>query len=301
MTPPLGGDALQAVWQRWSTPLPAHRKPGPKTRSRIQAAPGGACGLFFTPAPSGREAPRRLPPAQGHNNACPLFGVQQMPCHQPLRHLLAPMRPTPRAGGYLAGVEGRAQHGWLGRFRVRPAPRWGALAGTPSPASDAMHCPHGRRRQRSPSRPLASPRAPQGAWAPAAQRGSPGPPHSSCRKPGLQSRTARGGRATGGVTNPPRWGLRAGALSWARPSTAPRLFGRAPGHRGAPSALAASPPRRPRAHSAGPCGRQRTPCRRWTDAVGAAVSPQSCGSALATRGACEGAKPPWRGMGGRSP
>jgi len=91
MTNPLDFDALKGIVHRRIDPLPAHRQQGPNTRDTIKDAALGAFGIFYTQSPSFVDDQRHLQQAKGHNNACPLLGVEQIPCNNQIRNLLDPV------------------------------------------------------------------------------------------------------------------------------------------------------------------------------------------------------------------
>jgi hypothetical protein len=156
MTNALGFDALKGILPRRIKHLPDHRKPGPHTRYTIQDAALGAFGVFYTQSPSFLEYQRHLQQAKGQNNACTLFGGEQIPCNNQVRTLLDPLMPRHLKGVYLEVFEGLEQHGMLSNFRGLDHPLLGALDGTPYHSSHAMHCPHGLRRQTAQGRTLYS-------------------------------------------------------------------------------------------------------------------------------------------------
>ena len=85
MTNALGFDALKGILHRRIHQLPDHRKPGPNTRYTIKDAALGAFGVFYTQSPSFLEYQHHLQQAKGQNNACTLFGVEQIPCNNQVR------------------------------------------------------------------------------------------------------------------------------------------------------------------------------------------------------------------------
>ena len=97
-----------------------------------------------------------LQQAKGRNNACTLFGVEQIPCNNQVRNLLDPLMPRDLNGVYLEVFEGLAQHGWLRKFRVLSDQRLVALDGTQYHASQAMHGQNCLRRHTSKGQPCYS-------------------------------------------------------------------------------------------------------------------------------------------------
>jgi hypothetical protein len=154
MPNPLNFDALKSILRRRIDQLPDHRNQGPNTRYSIQDAALGAFGIFFTQSPSFLEYQRHLQQAKGQNNACTLFGVEQMPCNNQIRHLLDPMRPSALDGVLLEVFEGLEHHGMLDPFRVLSDQLLVALDGTQYFSSQAMHCQTCLRRQTSNSHTL---------------------------------------------------------------------------------------------------------------------------------------------------
>jgi len=149
MTTPLGFDDLKGILHRRIEQLPDHRQSGPNTRYRIQDAAWGAFGIFFTQSPSFLEYQRHLQQAKGHNNACTLFGVAQIPCNNQIRNLLDPLMPGTLDGVYLEVFEGLEHHGSLANFRVFSDQLLMAMDGTQYFSSNAIHCQHCLRRQTS--------------------------------------------------------------------------------------------------------------------------------------------------------
>jgi hypothetical protein len=135
MTPPTGVDDLTGILQRQSDALPAHRPSGPTPRSRMQDADLGAWGVLFTHSSSVLDAKRHLQQRQGPHNAWTLFGVETMPCTNPRRPRLAPMRPRALVGGYHEIFAGLTPHGGCSRCRALSVPRLLALEGPPYFAS----------------------------------------------------------------------------------------------------------------------------------------------------------------------
>jgi hypothetical protein len=156
MTNALGFDALTGILHRRIDQLPDQRKPGPNTRYTIKDAALGAFGIFYTQSPSFLEYQHHLQQTKGQNNACTLFGVEQIPCNNHVRNLLDPLMPSPRNGVYLDVFEGLEQHGLLRNFRVLDHQLLVALDGTQYHSSHAMHCHNCLRRQTSQGRTLYS-------------------------------------------------------------------------------------------------------------------------------------------------
>ena len=86
-----GFDALKGILARRIDQLPDYRKPGLNTRYTVKDAALGAFGIFYTQSPSFVDDQRHLQQAKGHNNACPLLGVEQIPCNNQIRNLLDPV------------------------------------------------------------------------------------------------------------------------------------------------------------------------------------------------------------------
>ena len=120
--------------------LPAHRKPGPNTRDRVQDAAWGAFGIFFTQSPSFPESQRHLQQTKGQNNAWTVFGVETIPGNnsdtQPARSLV----PSALDGVYLEVFERLEQHGALANFRGLAEHLLLAMDGTQYFASQTIHC-----------------------------------------------------------------------------------------------------------------------------------------------------------------
>ena len=110
MQTPLGFEVLKDILHRQTAQWPDHRKESPNTRYAIQDAALGAFGIFFTQSPSFLEYQRRLQPPKGHNNAQTLFGVEQIPCDNQLRTLLAPLAPSHLAPVFVEICTGLEQH-----------------------------------------------------------------------------------------------------------------------------------------------------------------------------------------------
>jgi Transposase DDE domain len=140
MTHALGFDALKGILEQRIDQLADHRKAGLNTRYTIKDAALGAFGIFHTQSPSFLEYQRHLQQAKGRNNACPLFGVEQIPCNNQIRNLLDPLRPRLLNGVYLEVFEGLEQHGLLRPFRVLSDQLLVALDGTQYHSSQAIHC-----------------------------------------------------------------------------------------------------------------------------------------------------------------
>lgn len=93
MTNALDFDALKGILHRRVDQLPDHRKEGPNTRYTIKDAALGAFGIFYTQSPSFLDDQHQLEQVKGENNACTLFGVEQIPCNNQVRNLLDPLMP----------------------------------------------------------------------------------------------------------------------------------------------------------------------------------------------------------------
>lgn len=149
MASPCTCDALQSILHQRVDPLPDHRKQGPNTRYSIQDAALGALGIFFTQSPSFLDYQRHLHQAKGQNNACTLFGVEQIPWHNQIRNLRDPMRPSDLDGVFLEVFDGREHHGMLDTFRGLSAPLVVALDGPQYHSSNAIQSQNCLRRQSS--------------------------------------------------------------------------------------------------------------------------------------------------------
>lgn len=154
MTTALDFDTLTSILPRRIEQLPDHRKPGPNTRYTIKDAAFGAFGIFHTQSPSFLDYQHHLQQAKGEHNACTLFGVEQIPCHHQVRHLLDPLRPSPLNGVYLEVFEGLERHGLLANFRVLNEQLLVALDGTQYHSSSAIHGRNCLRRHTSNGRTL---------------------------------------------------------------------------------------------------------------------------------------------------
>ena len=154
MTNALGFDALKGILHRRINQLPDHRKPGPNTRYTIKDAALGAFGVFYTQSPSFLEYQRHLQQAKGQNNACTLFGVEQIPCNNQVRTLLDPLMPSHLNAVYLEVFEGLEHHGMLSPFRVLDHQLLVALDGTQYHSSHAIHCHNCLRRHTAQGRTL---------------------------------------------------------------------------------------------------------------------------------------------------
>jgi hypothetical protein len=142
-------DTLKGILERRIDQLPDHRKPGLNTRYTIKDAALSAFGIFHSQSPSFLEYQRHLQQAKGRNNACTLFGVEQIPCNNQIRTLLDPLMPHHLNGVYLEVFEGLEQHGLLSNFRVLSDQLLLALDGTQYHSSQAIHCHNCLRRQTS--------------------------------------------------------------------------------------------------------------------------------------------------------
>jgi hypothetical protein len=100
-------------------------------------------------SPSFLDYQRHLQQAKGHNNACTLFGVEQIPCDNQIRNLLDPSMPRELDGTFLEVCEGLEQHGMLANFRSLKDQLLIALDGTQYFSSNTLHCQNCLRRQTS--------------------------------------------------------------------------------------------------------------------------------------------------------
>jgi hypothetical protein len=149
MTNALDFDALKGILERRIDQLPDHRQPGLNTRYTIKDAALGAFGIFHTQSPSFLDYQRHLQQTKGRNNACTLFGVEQIPCNNQIRNLLDPLMPPYLNGVYLEVFEGLEHHGLLNNFRVLSGQLLVALDGTQYHSSPAIHCQNCLSRQTS--------------------------------------------------------------------------------------------------------------------------------------------------------
>jgi Transposase DDE domain len=149
MTNALGFDALKAILHQCIHQLPDHRQAGPNARYTIKDAALGAFGIFYTQSPSFLAYQNHLQQAKGENNACTLFGVEQIPCNNHVRNLLDPLRPSHLNGVYLEVFAGLKHHGLLNNFRRLSDQLLVALDGTQYHSSQAVHCQNCLRRQTS--------------------------------------------------------------------------------------------------------------------------------------------------------
>jgi hypothetical protein len=149
MTNDLGFEALKGILERYIQQLPDQRNPGPNTRYTIQDAVLGAFGVFYTQSPSFLEYQTHLQQTKGQNNACTLFGVEQIPCNNQIRNLLDPLLPSHLNGVYWAVFEGLEHHGLLSNFRGLEHQLLVALDGTQYHSSPTIHCQNCLRRQTS--------------------------------------------------------------------------------------------------------------------------------------------------------
>jgi len=156
MPNPLDFEALKGILHRRIEHLPEHRKPGPNTRYTVKDAALSAFGIFYTQSPSFLEYQRHLQQAKGHNNACTLLGVEQIPCNNQIRNLLDPLMPRHLDGVYLEVFAGLEQHGLLHTLRVLNHQLLVALDGTQYHSSHAIHCQNCLQRQTSHGRTLYS-------------------------------------------------------------------------------------------------------------------------------------------------
>jgi hypothetical protein len=149
MPNPLDFEALKGILHQQIEHLPEHRKPGPNTRYTVKDAALSAFGIFYTQSPSFLDYQRHLQQAKGQNNACTLFGVEQIPCNNQIRNLLDPLMPRHLDGVYLAVFAGLEQHGLLNHLRVLHHQLLVALDGTQYHSSQAIHCQNCLRRHTS--------------------------------------------------------------------------------------------------------------------------------------------------------
>jgi Transposase DDE domain len=147
MTNALGFDALKAILCQHIYQLPDHRQAGPNARYTMKDAALGAFGIFYTQSPSFLAYQNYLQQAKGANNACTLFGVEQIPCNDHVRNRLDPLRPSHLNGVSLEVVEGLKHHGLLNNFRMLSDQLLVALDGTQYYSSQAVHCHNCLRRQ----------------------------------------------------------------------------------------------------------------------------------------------------------
>jgi hypothetical protein len=115
MTTPITFETMRSLLTQRMTQLPDHRK-GSNTPCSIQDAALGAFG-FYMQSPSFLDSQRHLQLTKGQNNACTLFGVEQMPCDHRIRNLRDPIMPRELDAVFLAVFEGLEQHGTLANFR----------------------------------------------------------------------------------------------------------------------------------------------------------------------------------------
>jgi hypothetical protein len=100
-------------------------------------------------SPSFLAYQRHLQQTKGHNNACTLLGVEQIPCDNQRRNRLAPIMPSALDRVSLAVFEGLEQHGTLANFRGLKDQLLIALAGTQYFSSHTIHCQNCLRRHTS--------------------------------------------------------------------------------------------------------------------------------------------------------
>ncbi len=97
--------------------LPDGRKQSNARRYEMEDAALSAFAVFFSQSPSFLDSQVRMQKPLGRNNASSLFGVHEIPCDNPIRHLLDPVPPET---GYPVMAEmGDAlyQQGYLAGFR----------------------------------------------------------------------------------------------------------------------------------------------------------------------------------------
>jgi hypothetical protein len=98
-----------------------------------------AFGIFFMQSPSFLEYQRQLHQRQGHDNAQTLFGVEPIPCDNPIRTLLDPIAPRYFTPVFFEVFEHLEQQHWLDPFRVLDHQLFVSLAGTQYFSSQALH------------------------------------------------------------------------------------------------------------------------------------------------------------------
>jgi hypothetical protein len=125
---------------RQITHLPDHRTKGPNTRYAIRDAALGAFGIFCTPSPSFLEYQRRLQHTTGYNNVSTLFDVEQIPWDHQVRKLLDPIAPRYLDAVFVEDMERLEPPRLVAPWRVLDDQLLGALDGTHSFSSQAVHC-----------------------------------------------------------------------------------------------------------------------------------------------------------------
>jgi hypothetical protein len=116
-------------------------------------------GLFFTPSASLLESQRQRQQTQGHHNAPPLLGVEQLPCDHQVRPRRDPIAPRHLAAVFVEVFAGLEQHRMWANCRSLGAQVLVALDGTNSFASKAIHGHNCLPRQRTHGQPLSYPAA----------------------------------------------------------------------------------------------------------------------------------------------
>jgi hypothetical protein len=158
----------------------------PRTQNRVRSA-------FYTQSPSFLAYQPHRQQTQGQNNACPLLGVEQLPCNNQVRHLLEPLLPRSLDGVSLEVFEGLDHQGLLSQLRGLGTQVLLALDGTSDFSSEAMHSQTCLRRQASKGRSLAyqsaiTPvivcpgRSEVMAWPPECIRPQDGPDQQDCER-----------------------------------------------------------------------------------------------------------------------
>ena len=152
MTTPITFETMRSLLTQRMTQLPDHCK-GSNTPCSIQDAALGAFG-FCMQSPSFLDSQRHLQHTKGQNNACTLFGVEQMPCDHRIRNLRDPIMPRELDAVFLAVFEGLEQHGTLANFRRLKDQLLIAMDGPQDFSSNTRHCQNCLRRQTSQGQPL---------------------------------------------------------------------------------------------------------------------------------------------------
>jgi hypothetical protein len=139
---------MRGILSQRMAQLPDYRK-GSNTQYSIEEAALGAFGIYFMQSPSFLDYQRHLQQTKGQNNACTLFGVEQIPCDNQIRNLLDPLPPSELNGVFLEVFESLDQHGVLANFRGLTDQLLIALDGTQYFSSTTLHCQNCLRRQTS--------------------------------------------------------------------------------------------------------------------------------------------------------
>jgi hypothetical protein len=155
LTTPITFDALRSILSQRMAQLPEHRK-GSNTQYRIQDAALGALGIFFMQASSFWDDQRHLQYTKGHNKACTLFGLEQIPWDNQRRTLLDPIPPWALDGVFLEVFEGLEPYSMGANFRGLKDQRRIALEGTQYFSSTPLHGHNCLRRQTSQGQTLSS-------------------------------------------------------------------------------------------------------------------------------------------------